>query len=76
VARTTALRGEPYRTGVTSTEVDTLLANYGFECHEHMRTPALLRRYAPGHVSRLVGNDWQAITTAQRTARTPTSVTP
>jgi len=53
-------------TGFTPTDVDALLAAHGFECHEHMRTPALLERYAPTQVRSLVGNDWQAITTAQR----------
>lgn len=65
-ARTVARRGEPYRSGFTSTDVDALLAIHGFECHEHARTPELLQRYAPAHGSRPAGNDWQAITTAQR----------
>jgi methyltransferase (TIGR00027 family) len=65
-ARAVALRGEPYRSGFTSTDVGSLLAAHGFECHEHVRTPELLQRYAPAHVSRPAGNDWQAITTAQR----------
>ena len=65
-ARAVALRGEPYRSGFTSTDVDALLAAHGFECGEHRRTPELLQRYAPAHVSRPVGNHWQAITTAQR----------
>ena len=65
-ARAVALRGEPYRTGFTSTDVDALFAAHGFECREHARTPTLLQRYSPAQVSRPVGNDWQAITTAQR----------
>lgn len=66
VARTAALRGEPFRTGFTATDVDVLLAAHGFESREHVRVPALLQRYALPHVSRLVGNGWQDITTAQR----------
>lgn len=65
-ARGVALRGEPYRTGFTPTDVDALFATYGFQCREHVRTPALLHRYAPAQVSSQVGNDWQVITTAQR----------
>jgi methyltransferase (TIGR00027 family) len=65
-ARGVALRGEPYRTCFTSTDVDALFATYGFRCREHVRTPALLHRYAPAHIRRQVSNDWQAITTAQR----------
>jgi hypothetical protein len=65
-ARSVALRGEPYRSGFTSTDIDALLAAQGFNCHEHARTPKLLQRYAPVHVSRPAGNDWQAITIAQR----------
>jgi hypothetical protein len=60
------LRGEPCRSGFTSTDIDVLLAAQGFNCHEHQRTPKLLQRYAPAHVSRPAGNDWQTITTAPR----------
>lgn len=65
-ARTVALRGEPYRSGFASTDVDALLAAHGFNCREHARTPELLQRYTPAHVSRPASNNWQAITTAQR----------
>lgn len=65
-ARAVALRGEPYRTGFTWTDADALLVAHGFECREQARTPALLQRYAPAHVRRPVGNDWQTIMTAQR----------
>jgi hypothetical protein len=35
------------------------------------RTPDLLQRYAPAHVSRPADNDWQAITTTQRIHSAP-----
>jgi hypothetical protein len=60
------LRGEPYRSGFTSTDIDVLLAAQGFNCHELARTSKLLQRYAPAHVSRPACNDWQASTTAPR----------
>lgn len=66
VARSVAMRGEPYRTGFTPTDVDALFSTNGFQCLEHVRTPALLQRYAPAQVGRQVGNDWQVITTARR----------
>jgi methyltransferase (TIGR00027 family) len=65
-ARTVALGGEPYRTGFAATDLNALLAAHGFECREHTRIPALLQRYDPAHVSRLAGDDWLAIATAQR----------
>jgi hypothetical protein len=61
-----ALRGEPFRTGFTTTEVDDLLTTYGFECYEHVCLPDLLQRYAPGHLKRPSGGDWQTIATATR----------
>jgi hypothetical protein len=61
-----ACAANPYRSGFTSTDIDALLAAQGFNCHEHARTPKLLHRYAPAHVSRPAGNDWQTITTAPR----------
>lgn len=65
-ARAIALRGEPYRAGFTRTDIDALLAANGFQCLEHLRTPALLQRYLPAHASRPASNDWQARTIAQR----------
>jgi hypothetical protein len=38
-----------------------LFAANGFQCLEHLRTPALPQRYVPAQVDRPVGNDWQAI---------------
>lgn len=64
-ARGVARRGEPFRSGFTSSEMDTLCADYGFRCREHLRTQALLQRYAPNGHGELV-NDWQTMTTAQR----------
>ncbi len=66
VARAAAQRGESFRTGFTDTDLDALLATHRFECHERARLPTLLQRYAPEDVSRLAGNDWQGIATAQR----------
>jgi hypothetical protein len=38
-ARAVALRGEPYGSGFTSSDIDVVLAAQGFNCHEHARTP-------------------------------------
>lgn len=66
-ARGVARRGEPFRSGfTTSSEVDALCADYGFQCREHLRVQALLSRYAPDN-KKVLANDWQTMTTAQRT---------
>jgi O-methyltransferase involved in polyketide biosynthesis len=72
-ARTTALRGEPYRSGFSSTDVDSLFSSRGFECHEHARTPALLQRYAPAHVG---GPCWQRLASNHHRAADLTTPTP
>ena len=65
-ARAVKRRGEQFRTGFSSMDLDALLVDHGFECGGHTRIPSLLERYAPAHVSGPVGNDWLAITTATR----------
>jgi methyltransferase (TIGR00027 family) len=67
VARSVARSGEPYRTGFTPAEVDSLVAEHGFTCGGHARTPALQQRYAPPRANKAVGDDWLTITAAQRT---------
>jgi methyltransferase (TIGR00027 family) len=66
VARVVARRGEPYRSGFTAADLDTLLAAHGFTSREHASVSALLRRYDPARVRRLADDDWLAIVSAQR----------
>jgi methyltransferase (TIGR00027 family) len=66
VARTVARRGEPYRTGFESANIEAFMAKYGFTCEDHARTPALLQRYAPTVGNSSAVNDWLAICTARR----------
>jgi hypothetical protein len=66
VARSVARRGEPYRTGFDPEEVQTLLAERGFACREHLRTLTLAQRYAPTRTSRQASDGPLAITTAHK----------
>lgn len=59
--RFVARRGEPYRSGFTTTGLDALLATHGFTPHEHAAVPALLQRYDPNGVRRLADDDWLGI---------------
>ena len=61
-----ARRGEPFRTGFTAADIDHLLAAYGFECCAHVGLVDLLQRYAPAHLRRWSGCDWQTIALARR----------
>ncbi|TDZ93789.1 class I SAM-dependent methyltransferase [Mycobacteroides salmoniphilum] len=58
--------GEPYLTGLTASDADTLLASHGFQCRKHLTTLELLQRYAPTYASRSPADGRAAITTAQR----------
>ncbi|MUM18743.1 class I SAM-dependent methyltransferase [Mycobacterium sp. CBMA271] len=66
VSKSVTRRGEPYRTGMTSVQVDELLARHGFQTIEHLRVPDLLGRYDPADARRLAPGDWQAVMTARR----------
>jgi len=63
-----ARRGEPFRTGFTSADIDNLLAANGFECSAHVSLIDLLQNYAPTQLRRLSGCDWQTIASAKRNA--------
>ncbi|WP_082974900.1 SAM-dependent methyltransferase [Mycobacterium sp. E3247] len=71
VSRSVTRRGEPYRTGMTATEVDALLQRHEFETTTHLRVPELLRRYDPGNKRRLSRGDYQAICIASRKPTAP-----
>lgn len=66
VARAVARRGEPYRSGFTEAGLEALLASHGFSRRGHETVSSLLQRYDPAHLSRLAGDDWLAITTAEK----------
>jgi methyltransferase (TIGR00027 family) len=66
VAHTVARKGEPYRSGFATAEVESLVAGHGFTCGEHLRAPDLTRRYAPGRADETSSDNWLAITAAQR----------
>lgn len=65
-ARASALRGEPFRSGFTSTEIKELLADNGFECREQVGVPQLMRRYVPTAGFELSSDDWLTVVAAQR----------
>jgi len=67
VASMVIRRGEPYRSDFTQADFDAKLRDHGFEPCEHLSVSALLRRYDPTNTSRLAGDDWLAVATAERT---------
>jgi methyltransferase (TIGR00027 family) len=66
VSRYVSRKGEPYRTGLTATQVDELIARHGFRTVTHQRVPGLLDRYDPMNKRGLARGDWNAVLTAQR----------
>jgi methyltransferase (TIGR00027 family) len=71
VTRTVARRGERYRSDFTPAQFDAVLSAYGFASKEHLTVSALLQRYDPHNTSRLRGDDWLAVATAERIASEP-----
>ena len=71
VARMVARRGEPYRSDFTPDQFDAVLSAYGFASQEYLTVSALLQRYDPHNTSRVRGEDWLAVATAERIASEP-----
>lgn len=64
LSRAAARRGEPYRTGLTATQLDQHLQQHGFRPATHHRVPDLLRQYGPAARRGLSSDDWLAIACA------------
>jgi methyltransferase (TIGR00027 family) len=66
VTRAVQRRGEPYRTGLTPSELSTTLATKGFQVIEQLRVPELAQRYAPDGRAWCSTDDWLGVSLAER----------
>lgn len=64
--RLVARFGEPYRSGFTPDQIETLLRTNGFAAHEHLRLSDLAARYAPRAGAWCSLDDWPGLTKAER----------
>jgi hypothetical protein len=64
-------RRREHRSDFTPDQLDAVLSAHGFAPREHLTVSALLQRYDPQNKSRLRGDDWLTVATAERIASEP-----